>query len=187
MPSTWVGHPLRKDHPARATDIGPFIMGDDKAITEEHALQFHPEDWELKPADGDIDYMFLNVGAQHPGTHGPLRVILALDGEEIVDAVPEIGFHHRGAEKMGERQSWHTYIPYTDQVDYLGGVMNNFPYVMAVEKLAGIQVPDRARIIRILMAELFRSSVTWFIMALLPRIWARCRRSFIGLPTASAP
>lgn len=156
MPSTWVGHPLRKDHPARATEIGPFIMGEDKANAEEQALQFHPEDWGLKPADGDIDYMFLNVGPQHPGTHGPLRVVLALDGEEIVDVVPEIGFHHRGAEKMGERQSWHTYIPYTDRVDYLGGVMNNFPYVMAVEKLAGIQVPDRARVIRILMAELFR-------------------------------
>jgi NADH-quinone oxidoreductase subunit C/D len=156
MPSTWVGHPLRKDFPARATEIGPFTMDDDKANSEQLAMQFHPEDWGLKPADGDVEYMFLNVGPQHPGTHGPLRVVLALDGEKIVDAIPEIGFHHRGAEKMGERQSWHTYIPYTDRIDYLGGVMNNFPYVMAVEKLAGIKVPDRAQVIRILMAELFR-------------------------------
>ncbi|HJU15853.1 MAG TPA: NADH-quinone oxidoreductase subunit C/D [Stellaceae bacterium] len=156
LPPWWEGHPLRKDYPARATEIGLFSLDEEKTRAEEEAMHFRPEDWGLERHSGTTDFLFLNLGPNHPSVHGVFRIILQLEGEEIIDAVPDIGFHHRAAEKMGERQSWHTYIPYTDRVDYLGGVMNNFPYVMAVERLAGIEVPDRAKVIRIMLAELFR-------------------------------
>ena len=164
MPPTWKGHPLRKDHPARGTEIGPFHLDERKEEREQEALQFRPEEWGMKRSHAGTDFMFLNVGPQHPGTHGIMRVVLQLDGEFIVDAVPDIGYHHRGAEKMGERQSWHTFIPYTDRVDYLSGVMNNFAYLTTLERLAGIQAPPRAQVIRVMMAELFRiiSHLVWY-------------------------
>ncbi|MBB2167984.1 NADH-quinone oxidoreductase subunit C/D [Gluconacetobacter aggeris] len=155
-PPTWVGHPLRKDHYARATEMPPYSLTEDQEKREQEALRFDPGQWGMRRHSANTDFMFLNLGPNHPSVHGVFRIVLQLEGERIVDAVPDIGFHHRGAEKMGERQSWHSYIPYTDRVDYLGGVMNNFPYVMAVETLAGIQVPPRAQMIRVMLAELFR-------------------------------
>ena len=163
MPKSWVGHPLRKEHPARATEMGPYELPPDKEIAEQEALRFRPEEWGMSREREGADFLFVNLGPQHPGTHGILRIAVQLDGEEIIDALPEIGFHHRGAEKMGERQSWHTYIPYTDRVDYLGGAMNNLAYLTAVEKLDDIEVPQRAQVIRVMVAELFRiiSHLVW--------------------------
>tara|TARA_A100001015_G_scaffold254694_1_gene295675 strand:- start:204 stop:1787 length:1584 start_codon:yes stop_codon:yes gene_type:complete len=158
LPPTWEGHALRKDHPARATEMGEFIMDAERVAKEQEALRFKPEDWGMTSEGEDNEYMFLNLGPNHPSVHGVFRIALQLDGEVIINSVPDIGYHHRGAEKMGERQTWHTYIPYTDRIDYLAGVMNNLAYIQTVELLAGIKVPERAKIIRIMLAELFRIS-----------------------------
>ena len=158
LPPTWEGHALRKDHPARATEMEPFSMDAERQDQEQEALLFRPEDWGMARATEDTEFMFLNLGPNHPSVHGVFRIALQLDGEVVVDSVPDIGYHHRGAEKMAERQTWASYMPYTDRIDYLGGVMNNMAYCMAVEQLADIKVPDRAKVIRIMMSELFRIS-----------------------------
>lgn len=156
LPPSWQGHPLRKDHPARATEMEPFSLSAERQIAEQEALRFNPEEWGMRRESANSEFMFLNLGPNHPSVHGVFRIALQLDGEILVDSVPDIGYHHRGAEKMGERQSWHTYIPYTDRIDYLGGVMNNLPYVMAIEQMAGIVVPERVKVIRVMLCELFR-------------------------------
>ena len=157
-PPQWEGHPLRKDHPARATELEPFSMSEEFQASQQESLRFVPEEWGMSQSTKHTDFMFLNLGPNHPSVHGAFRIALQLDGEVVVEAVPDIGYHHRGAEKMGERQSWHTFIPYTDRIDYLGGVMNNLPYVMAIEQMTGIEVPARAQVIRIMLAEIFRIS-----------------------------
>lgn len=155
-PPLWEGHPLRKEHPARATEMEPYRYTPEFQDAQQEALKFVPEEWGMSLESKHTDFMFLNLGPNHPSVHGVFRIALQLDGEVIVQAVPDIGYHHRASEKMSERQSWHTYIPYTDRIDYLGGVMNNFPYVMNVENMAGIQVPDRAQVIRVMLSECFR-------------------------------
>ena len=150
LPRDWKGHPLRKDYPGRATQHPAF--------TRDEALRHQPEDaGNLVQEEGD-DIFVLNMGPHHYSTHGLLRVALAMRDETIQDMSLDIGFHHRGVEKIGERQSWHQFIPYTDRVDYLAGVANNLSYLTALETLAGIEVPERAQFIRVMLAELFRIS-----------------------------
>jgi NADH-quinone oxidoreductase subunit D len=123
----------------------------------------HPKILEALLKDTDItledaldNEMILNMGPQHPATHGVLRVLLRLDGEVVMNAVPELGYLHRGYEKMAENMSYYEYIPHTDRLDYISPMANNVAWVMAVEKLAGIEVPLRAQYIRMMVAELAR-------------------------------
>ncbi len=102
--------------------------------------------------------MILNMGPQHPSTHGVLRLVVELDGEEIVDVQPDIGYLHRGDEKIAENMTYTQFIPYTDRLDYLAPLANNVAYACAVEKLMGIEVPPRCGYIRVICAELARLS-----------------------------
>jgi len=109
------------------------------------------------------DTMLLNVGPSHPSTHGVLRVLVELDGEVIVKAEPDLGYLHRGIEKLCENRTYHQCIPLMNRLDYLAGEVNNFGFCLAVEKLLGIEVPKRAQYIRVIIAELTRiaSHIFW--------------------------
>lgn len=102
------------------------------------------------------DEMMVNMGPQHPSTHGVLNIKLKTDGEIVHDARPNIGYLHRSAEKIGESVTYPQFIPYTDRMDYVAAMNQNLGYVLAVEKLMGMEVPPRAQYIRVIMAELNR-------------------------------
>ena len=109
------------------------------------------------------EIMTINMGPHHPSTHGVLRVILELDGEVVVNAVPDIGYLHRGVEKLSEDKKYLQVLPLTDRLDYIASGTNNLSYIMAVEKLLNIDVPVRAQWIRTTFAELTRivSHLLW--------------------------
>jgi len=152
LPVYWEGHPLRKSYPGRATEHAPYSLPPERhrQLMETYRVADTREPGERE------DEIILNIGPNHPGTHGILRLVARLHGETIVGLDPDIGFHHRGAEKIAERHTYHNYIPYCDRIDYLAGVANELPYVMAVERLAGIEVPERAVVMRVMLSEMFR-------------------------------
>ena len=116
-------------------------------------------DAQLKEMDGDIgEKMILNMGPSHPATHGVLRLVLELDGEVITKAIPDIGFLHRGDEKIAENMQYNQFVPYTDRLDYLAPLANNVAYALAVEKLMGWDIPPRGKAIRVICCELARIS-----------------------------
>src|SRR6267378_2123357 len=102
--------------------------------------------------------MILNMGPQHPSTHGVLRVLLEIDGEQVVRMLPDIGFLHTGIEKTCEAKFYQQVVPLTDRIDYLCPMINNHCYVLAVEKLLGLEIPARATWVRVMLSELQRIS-----------------------------
>ncbi|MCF7668774.1 MAG: NADH-quinone oxidoreductase subunit D [Verrucomicrobia bacterium] len=114
-----------------------------------------PADTSIEP---DFEDYYVNMGPQHPSTHGVLRLIVKLAGETVLGVTPHIGFVHRGIEKMAEALTAQQFFPLTSRLDYLSAHMNNWAWAMAIEKAAGIEVPERAEYIRIIMSELSRIS-----------------------------
>jgi NADH-quinone oxidoreductase subunit C/D len=189
------GHPMRKDweEPYFEEDGKPFksrwpegsiYRVEDKnpfGKNVEYPLDFDPEKVDSEVDDtlyaslvkGDIsdldtEQIVVNLGPQHPSTHGVFRMVVTLDGETIVDLKPVMGYLHRNHEKIGERNTFIMNMPFTDRLDYLSSMSNNFGYALAVEKLMGVQPPERAEYIRVIMAELTRiSNHLWAIGFLL--------------------
>src|SRR3990172_1002512 len=166
-------------HVWRAEDKNPFNKNVD------YPSGFDPESWVpesdvslyagmgkvVKSGDGadlKTDQVVVNMGPQHPSTHGVFRMVVTLDGETILALKPVMGYLHRNHEKIGERNTFLHNMPFTDRLDYLSSMSNNFGYALAVEKLMGIKPPERAEYLRVIMAELTRiSNHVWAIGFLL--------------------
>jgi NADH-quinone oxidoreductase subunit C/D len=180
----WQGHPLRKDWKEAfyEEDFKPFKsrwpggqVHRAEALNPYGKNVQYPEGWspdrlasEAERAvyealtdlhgEGEIrtDQIVVNLGPQHPSTHGVFRMAVTLDGETIVGLEPVMGYLHRNHEKIGERNTWVQNFPYTDRLDYISSMCNNYAYALAVEKLMSVKIPERAEYLRVLMAELTR-------------------------------
>src|SRR5690349_14917721 len=157
------GHPLRKDFPTEGRgwrsqfDFIPRLdepPSEDIEISAEEKRRFLSEP--DAPPGKRREELLLNMGPQHPSTHGVVRVVLELDGERIVKATPDLGYLHRGVEKLAEGLTYMQIIPHTDRLDYVCAMANNYAYVRTVEKLLGISIPERAEYIRTIVAEMQR-------------------------------
>ena len=159
------GYPLRKDFPAEGRgwrsrfDFLPKLdepVGEwsEAEVPDDQRHQFMADD---RPGESKrTTEMLLNMGPQHPSTHGVLRVVLELDGERVSKAMPDMGYLHRGVEKLAEGLTYMQVLPHTDRLDYVCAMTNNYAYVRAVEKLVGITLPERAEYVRTIIAEMQR-------------------------------
>ncbi len=161
------GYPLRKDFPTEGKGWRsqfdflprldePAVATTEGEIPEEQKRAFLAEGNVSPSGSRRKEELLLNMGPQHPSTHGVLRVVLELDGERIVKATPDLGYLHRGVEKLAEGLAYMQIIPHTDRLDYVCSMTNNYAYVRAVEKLLGIEIPERAEYIRTIVAEMQR-------------------------------
>jgi len=192
----FAGHPMRKDwhEPYFEEDAKPLksrwpdgkmIMAESKNLYGDNIAYpdgFNPESQTFDPEKAlyealrryqkdetglDTDHIIVNMGPQHPSTHGVFRVAVVLDGEKIINMKPVMGYLHRNHEKIGERNTYIMNMPYTDRLDYLAPMSNNFGYALAVEKLMNVKPTERAEYIRVIMAEMTRISNHLFLIGTL--------------------
>ena len=145
----------------------PDFSAEGKTFDPEKALYDALRKYQKNEVGLNTDHIIVNLGPQHPSTHGVFRVAVMLDGETIVSLKPVMGYLHRNHEKIGERNTYIMNMPYTDRLDYLASLSNNFGYALAVEKLMNITPPERADYIRVLMAEMTRISNHLFLIGTL--------------------
>src|SRR5205085_22475 len=124
--------------------------------TAELPGQSLPQDQTIVEFDVRTDEMLVNMGPQHPSTHGVLRLVLRTDGEIVSEVTPHLGYLHRCKEKIGENLTPIQYIPYTDRMDYLAAMNMNLGYALAIEKLCGMKLPEKAQLLRVIIAEMHR-------------------------------
>jgi len=137
--------------------INEKIQQNESAIPKSKILKaLESTDMSVEFDDALENEMVLNMGPQHPATHGVLRLLISLDGETIKKSIPDLGYLHRGYEKLAENMSYHEFIPHTDRLDYLQPIANNVAYCLAVEKLLNLEIPERAKYIRTICSELGR-------------------------------
>ncbi len=182
----FAGHPLRKDwkEPFYEEEVKPFKTRwpEGKGVRSENLNPFkdnvqYPRDFDpntyepdadrsvykllesqipAESGDFKVDHLVVNIGPQHPSTHGVFRMAALLEGEKVLALKPVIGYLHRNHEKIGERNTFVQNMPFTDRMDYLSSMSNNFGYAITVEKLLGVKPPERAEYLRVMMAELTR-------------------------------
>jgi NADH dehydrogenase I D subunit len=157
MPDSWPNHPLQKNMPVGGEEV-PFSMtwGDPEFASLGTQILPAVSVAPTLPEGMNRENMIINMGPHHPSTHGVLRLVVELDGETVVRVAPDLGYLHSGFEKTGENKRYKDFVYYSDRMDYLSAMLNNFGYVLAVEKLLGVAIPPRAQVIRILMTELQR-------------------------------
>ena len=169
LPDGWKGHPLRKDYGIIQQDqrVGADQPGDrERAMTDrtrDLTLDLDTRTGTHEKTFLDSNELIINMGPQHPATHGVLRVILKLDGEKVLGTECVIGYLHRGVEKIAENRTYTMFNPYVDRMDYVAAVSNGLGYCEAVEKLLNVEAPPRAQYIRVILTELNRmaSHMLW--------------------------
>ncbi len=163
MPEHWPNHPLRKNIPLGGEEV-PFTLtwGDPEFATLGKQILPSESVAPLVPPGMNRENMIINMGPHHPSTHGVLRLVVELDGENVINIDPDLGYLHSGFEKTGENKRYKDFVYYTDRMDYLSGMTNNLGYVLTVEKMLGVEIPERAQVIRVIMAELQRISAHLF-------------------------